>query len=218
MLGLDIDGVTAMRPYSIASPSWDDTLEFFSIKVPDGKLTKHLQKIKAGDGILLGRKAVGTLVLDALSPGKTLYLFSTGTGFAPFSSIIRDPETYEKFDRVIVTHTCRTASELEYSKRTLEALSDHEFLGELTNDRIIYFDTVTRETHPRKGRITQFIETGSLFHSLKTSPLHPGNDRAMICGSTLMINETKRLLEATGLKEGSNSQPAQFVVEKSFVG
>ena len=218
MMGLLVDGKPLMRAYSIASPNWDDELEFFSIKVPDGPLTSRLQKIKEGDTILLGRKPVGTLVLDALSPASTLYLFSTGTGFAPFASIIRDPETYEKFSQVIVTHTCREAMELDYSKQTIAELMQHEFLGELANGRLRYFDSVTREPYFRNGRITTFLESGELFTRLEMPPLNPATDRAMICGSTQMIADTSALLEKAGMQEGSNAAPGDYVIEKAFVG
>jgi ferredoxin--NADP+ reductase len=218
MMGLEVDGKPLLRAYSIASPNWDDELEFFSIKVPDGPLTSRLQKIQPGDQVLLGRKPVGTLVLDALKPGKNLYLLSTGTGFAPFASVIRDPETLEKFDRVIVTHTCRDAAELDYSKHTIGALMDHEFLGELVSGRLYYYESVTREPYFRNGRITTLIENGDIFQSVGLPPFNPETDRAMICGSTAMIADTKALLDQAGLEEGSNANPAEFVIEKAFVG
>lgn len=218
MIGLEVAGKPLMRAYSIASPNWDDELEFFSIKVPDGPLTSRLQKINPGDSVLLGRKPVGTLVLDALLPGETLYLFSTGTGFAPFASIIRDPATYEKFNRVIVTHTCREAVELEYSKRTIGMVMEHEFLSEIANGKLYYFESVTREPYFRNGRITALIESGELFAALGMPGLNPQTDRAMICGSNAMIQDTKSLLLNAGFAEGSNAAPAGFVVEKAFVG
>jgi len=207
-----------MRAYSIASPSWDDKLEFYSIKVPDGPLTSKLQKIKAGDTVLLGRKPVGTLVLDALLPGKRLYMFSTGTGIAPFASLIRDPETYERYDQVILTHTCRQKAELTYGLRLVNDLKDDPLVGEMVNGKLLHVASLTREDYPLKGRITTLIESGELFTNAGTPPLNPDEDRVMICGSKDMIDDTAALVEAFGLKEGSNSQPAQFVVEKSFVG
>lgn len=218
MLGLEVDGKPLMRAYSIASPNWDEELEFFSIKVSDGPLTSKLQLVKAGDKVVLGRKPVGTLVLDAITPAKNLYLFSTGTGFAPFASIIRDPETFEKFEKVIVTHTCREAVELEYSIQTVDALKRHEFLGDLVQDRLYYYDSVTREPYERQGRITSLIENNNLFDILGLPYFNPETDRAMICGSTAMTNDTKLLLESAGLEEGSNASPAEFVIEKAFVG
>ena len=207
-----------MRAYSVASPSWDDKLEFYSIKVPDGPLTSKLQKIQEGDTVLLGRKPVGTLVLDALLPGKRLYMFSTGTGIAPFASLIRDPETYERYDQVILTHTCRQKAELSYGLRLTNDLKNDPLVGEMVDGKLLHVASLTREDYPLKGRITALIETGELFKNAGTPPLNPDEDRVMICGSKDMIDDTAKLVETFGLKEGSNSQPAQFVVEKSFVG
>lgn len=207
-----------MRAYSIASPSWDEKLEFFSIKVPDGPLTSRLQKIEKGDTVLLGRKPVGTLVLDALLPGKRLYMFSTGTGIAPFASLIRDPETYERYDQIILTHTCRQRSELSYGLKLVESLKDDPLVGDMIGDKLLHVTSLTREDYPLKGRITTLIKSGDLFKNSGTPPLNPEEDRVMICGSMDMINDTKALVEAFGLTEGSNSNPAEFVVEKSFVG
>jgi len=207
-----------MRAYSVASPSWDESLEFFSIKVPDGPLTSRLQKVQKGDTVLLGRKPVGTLVLDALLPGKRLYMFSTGTGIAPFASLIRDPETYERYDQVILTHTCRQKAELSYGLRLVESLKDDPLVGEMIGDKLLHLTSLTREEYPLKGRITTLIESGDLFTNAGVPPLNPEEDRVMICGSKDMIDDTAKLVEGFGLKEGSNSQPAEFVVEKSFVG
>ena len=173
MMGLEVDGKPLLRAYSIASPNWDEELEFFSIKVPDGPLTSRLQGIQPGDKVLLGRKPVGTLVTDALMPGKNLYLLSTGTGFAPFASIIRDPETYDKFERIIVTHTCREVAELGYSKQVIDDLMKHEFLGELVSGRLSYVDSATREPYPRNNRITTMMETGELFQLVDLPPFDP---------------------------------------------
>jgi len=207
-----------MRAYSVASPAWDDKLEFYSIKVPDGPLTSRLQKIKEGDTILLGRKPVGTLVLDALLPGKRLYMFSTGTGIAPFASLIRDPETYERYEQVILTHTCRQKAELSYGLRLVNDVKDDPLVGEMIGDKLLHVASLTREDYPLKGRITTLIESGELFENAGTPRLNPAEDRVMICGSMDMINDTKALVETFGLTEGSNSNPAEFVVEKSFVG
>lgn len=207
-----------MRAYSVASPAWDDKLEFYSIKVPDGPLTSRLQKIKKGDTVLLGRKPVGTLVLDALLPGKRLWMFSTGTGIAPFASLIRDPETYERYDEVILTHTCREKGELTYGQRLVDDLINDPLVGEMVDGKLKHITSLTREDYPLKGRITTLIETGKLFDVSGTPPLNPEHDRVMICGSIDMINDTKALVETFGLTEGSNSKPAEFVVEKSFVG
>jgi len=207
-----------MRAYSVASPAWDEKLEFYSIKVPDGPLTSRLQKIKEGDTVLLGKKPVGTLVLDALLPGKRLYMFSTGTGIAPFASLIRDPETYERYDQVILTHTCRQKAELSYGLRLVNDLKDDPLVGEMVGDKLLHVASLTREEYPLKGRITTLIKSGDLFKNAGTPPLNPEEDRVMICGSKDMIDDTAALVETFGLKEGSNSQPAEFVVEKSFVG
>ncbi len=207
-----------MRAYSIASPSWDEKIEFYSIKVPDGPLTSRLQKIKQGDKILLSKKPVGTLVLDALLPGKRLYMFSTGTGIAPFASLIRDPETYERYDEVILTHTCRQKAELSYGLRLVENCKIDPLVGEMIADKLLHITSLTREDYPLKGRITTLIETGQLFENAGVPKINPETDRVMICGSMDMINDTKAICESFGLREGSNSQPAELVVEKAFVG
>ena len=220
MIGLHPEGAKKpiMRAYSIASPSWDDKLEFYSIKVPDGPLTSHLQKIEKGDKVFLAKKPVGTLVLDALLPGKRLYMFSTGTGIAPFASLIRDPETYERYEKVILTHTCRQRAELSYGLKLTESLKDDPLVGEMIGDKLLHVASLTREEYPLKGRITTLLKTGKLFENAGTPKLNPEADRVMICGSMDMINDTKAIVETFGLNEGSNSNPAEFVVEKSFVG
>ncbi len=210
-----------LRAYSIASPSWDDELEFYSIKVPDGPLTSRLQHIQPGEQIILRPKPVGTLVHDALLPGKRLWLFATGTGFAPFASIIRDPETYERFDEIIVTHTCREVAELTYSREMIEGLRQDELMQELLGaglDKLRYYPTTTREESARMGRITTLIETGEVFRDLGVAPFDPAVDRGMVCGSLPFNLDIKALLEGAGLREGANSEPAEFVVEKAFVG
>jgi ferredoxin--NADP+ reductase len=218
MIGLEgANGKPLLRAYSMASPSWDEELEFFSIKVPDGPLTSKLQLIKPGDKVLLGRKPTGTLVHDALTPGKRLYLFSTGTGIAPFASIVRDPETYERFEQVILTHTCREVGELKYGQDLVASLKDDLLVGEHAH-RLVHYTTCTREPWPNQKRITTLIETGQLFRDLGVPPLDPAVDRVMICGSIDMITDTKALVEKAGLREGSNATPAEFVVEKAFVG
>lgn len=219
MLGLPQEnGKPLLRAYSIASPSWDEELEFYSIKVANGPLTSRLQKIQQGDEVLLGRKPVGTLVLDALTPAKRLYMFSTGTGIAPFMSLIREPETYEKFEQVILTHTCRFVADLAYGEHVVKNTLGHEFLGEIAQGKLTHYTTTTREDHPRMGRITDLISNGKLFTDLGVPKLNPETDRVMICGSTQMTLDTKALCEAHGLKEGANSKPAEFVVERAFVG
>ena len=218
MIGLQVEGKPILRAYSVASPAWDEELEFFSIKVENGPLTQHLQKIKSGDTVLLGRKPVGTLVLDALTPAKRLYMLSTGTGFAPFASLLRDPATYEMFDEVIVTHTCRTKAELAYSKQVVEEALNHEFLGELAKPKLHYFDSVTREDYPRQGRITTLLENDTVATHFGFDSLNPTTDRVMICGSTAMLEDTKAICEKRGFVEGANSAPADFVIERAFVG
>lgn len=219
MIGLlQDDGKPLLRAYSIASPNWDEELEFYSIKVPDGPLTSKLQGIKPGDDILLGKKPTGTLVLDALTPGKRLYMFSTGTGFAPFASLMRDPETYEKFEEVIITHTCREVGELAYSIEREHELINDPLIGEMAQGKLRLYTTCTREDHPNMGRITDLIESGKVFEDLGVPALDPATDRAMICGSMEMIKDTADLLEKAGLTEGSNAAPAEFVIEKAFAG
>ena len=218
MIGLVVDGKPLYRAYSVASPSWAEELEFFSIKVQEGPLTQHLQAIKPGDKVLMRKKPTGTLVLDALTPGKRLYMFSTGTGIAPFASLIRDPETYEKFDEVILTHTCREVAELKYGFDLMDEIKADEMLSEIVGDKLKHYATVTREDFPFKGRITDLIENGKLFSDLGVPPLDPAVDRAMLCGSIAMIKDTAALLEKAGLTEGANNKPAEFVIERAFVG
>ena len=218
MIGLMVEGKPIYRAYSIASPAWDEELEFFSIKVPDGPLTSHLQRIKPGDQVLMRKKPTGTLVLDALTPGKRLYMFSTGTGIAPFASLIRDPETYEKFDEVILTHTTRDVAELQYGFDLVEEIKAHEFLPEIVGDKLRHYATVTREDFPFRGRITDLIRNGKLFADLGVPAFDPAIDRGMICGSTEMLKDTKALLEEAGLNEGANNKPGEFVIERAFVG
>lgn len=218
MIGLIVDSKPLLRAYSIASPAWDEALDFYSIKVADGPLTSRLQHVKVGSEILLGRKPTGTLVLDALVPGRRLYLFSTGTGFAPFASLLREPETYEKFQEVIITHTCRHIADLSYGKHVIEGLREDPLVGELVSGRVAYYPTTTRERYDRMGRITDLMASGDMFNDLDLPPIEPSTDRAMICGSMDMINDTKSILGGFGLKEGSNASPGDFVIEKAFAG
>jgi len=218
MIGMGGEDKPVLRAYSLASPSWDEELEFFSIKVEDGPLTSKLQKIKLGDPLVIGKKPTGTLVLDALTPGKRLYMFSTGTGFAPFASLVRDPETNEKFDEIIVTHTTRLVSELAYSEQIIASLADDPLVGDVAPQKIKHITTCTREPYPVQDRITTLIESGRLFEVADTAPFDPETDRVMICGSMEMIQDTKKLVETFGLSEGSNAKPAEFVVEKAFAG
>jgi ferredoxin--NADP+ reductase len=217
MIGLPNAAKPVFRAYSIASPAWDDELEFFSIKVEDGPLTKHLQKIRPGDTVLMRQKSTGTLVLDALTPGRRLWMIATGTGIAPFASIMRDPETYEKFEQVFLTHTCREVAELAYGEELAKNLVEDPLIGELVEGRFVHYATATREPYVRTGRITTLIETGKLFSDLGVPPFDPAVDRVMICGSMDMLRDVKALVEKAGLKEGSNAQPAEFVVERAFV-
>jgi ferredoxin--NADP+ reductase len=218
MIGLQNAEKPVFRAYSIASPAWDDELEFFSIKVDDGPLTRHLQKIREGDTILLRPKTTGTLVLDALLPGRRLWMLSTGTGIAPFASVARDPETYEKFETVVLTHTCRETAELTYGLELEKDLEQDPLIGELVGGRFIHYAATTREPHARMGRITRHIADGTLFRDLGLSPFDPADDRVMICGSIDMTRDLKALVEGFGLREGSNNAPAEFVVERAFVG
>ncbi len=210
-----------LRAYSIASPSWEDELEFYSIKVPNGPLTSKLQHIQPGEQIILRPKPVGTLVHDALLPGKRLWFFATGTGFAPFASLLRDPQTYADYDEVIITHTCREVGELTYGRDLVDSIRQDELLAELIGegfaDKLRYYPTTTREESPKMGRITDLIRSGELYADLGVPPLSPETDRAMICGNLAFNLELKALLEDAGLREGANSQPREFVVEKAFL-
>ncbi|MFN3278590.1 MAG: ferredoxin--NADP reductase [Paracoccus hibiscisoli] len=223
MIGLPGDnGKPLLRAYSIASPNWDDELEFYSIIVPDGPLTSRLQHIKPGDQIILRPKPVGTLVLDALLPGKRLWFLATGTGIAPFASLMRDPETYERFEQVIMMHTCRTGEELVYGAELVNNLRHDPLLTEIYGDdfaqRLKYYPTTTREPSPFMGRITDNLTSGKVLSDLGLPPIDPAEDRAMICGSLAFNVDVKAVLEGFGLHEGANSEPREFVVEKAFVG
>ncbi|RJL06886.1 ferredoxin--NADP reductase [Paracoccus aestuarii] len=223
MIGLPGDnGKPILRAYSIASPNWDDELEFYSIIVPDGPLTSRLQHIKPGDQIILRPKPVGTLVLDALLPGKRLWFLATGTGIAPFASLMRDPETYERYEQVIMMHTCRTAEELTYGAQLVQNLRDDPLLSELYGEdfasRLLYYPTTTREETPLMGRITDNLASGKVLADLGLPPIDPAQDRAMICGSLAFNVDVKAVLEGFGMNEGANSDPREFVVEKAFVG
>lgn len=217
MIGLEINGKPLYRAYSIASPSWADELEFFSIKVENGPLTSVLQHIRPGDQVLMRKKPTGTLVNDALSPGKRLYMLATGTGIAPFASLIRDPETYEKFDHVILTHTCREVAELAYGHEVVSAARANELVGEMAAERLTHTAATTREPSPVMGRITTRIADGSLFAALGAPALDPATDRVMICGSMDMLRDCKALCEEAGLTEGANNKPGEYVVERAFV-
>ncbi len=216
MIGLPNGDKALTRAYSIASPNWHEELEFYSIKVPDGPLTSRLQHLKVDDHILIRPKPVGTLVHDALTAGKRLILFSTGTGIAPFASTIRDPETYDKFEEVILTHTCRDVAELEYGKHLMAEIASDELLQELVGDKLRLISTTTREQSQTMGRMTDWLNDGR-FAAATGAPLNPASDRVMICGSMDMLKEHKAICEAAGMVEGSNSEPGDFVIEKAFV-
>jgi len=207
-----------MRAYSIASPSWDDELEFYSIKAPNGPLTSRLQRIQVGDLVIVRPKPVGTLVLDALLPGKRLYLIATGTGLAPFASLIGDPDVYDRFDQVILTHTTRTASALAYGHEVVKNLLINPLVGKSVAEKLLYFPTTTKEETPRMGRPTTLITSGRLSTELDLPTLNPETDKVMICGSINLNLQMKTILEQAGFAEGSNSQPGDYVVEKSFAG
>lgn len=217
MIGLQVDGRPLMRAYSMVSPHYEDTLEFLSIKVPDGPLTSRLQHIRPGDSILVGRKASGTLLTQNLLPGRRLYLLGTGTGLAPFMSIVQDPEVYEKFEKVVLVHGCREAKELAYQEKICSELPANEWFGELVADKLAYFPTVTRETFRNQGRIPALIESNALFEKLDLPLLDIEHDRFMLCGSPAMLKETQALLESRGFTEGNMSHPGHYVIERAFV-
>ena len=219
MLGLPGDGRPLLRAYSIASPFWAEELEFFSIKVQDGPLTSRLQKIVAGDSVLMGKKPTGTLVLDALTGGERLWLIGTGTGLAPWLSVARDPETYSRFKQVIVCHTVRNVADLAYRDFFSHEIHDDPLIGDEAKAQLTYYPTVTRERFETPGRITDRIKSGDLFADLQLPiGFSPNSDRVMLCGSMAMIKETGELLESYGLKEGSNAEPGDYVLERAFVG
>lgn len=217
MIGLEVDGRPLLRAYSMASANHEEELEFFSIKVPDGPLTSRLQQIKEGDTILVGRKATGTLITDNLMPGKRLLLLSTGTGLAPFASLIKDPEVYDRFETVILVHGCRQVSELAYGERLVSELGSDEFFGPLMQQKFIYYPTVTREPFRNRGRITDLIASARLFEDIGLPALDLETDRIMLCGSPGMLEELHQYFERCGFVEGNHSAPGHFVVEKAFV-
>ena len=207
-----------LRAYSIASPAWDDTLQFYSIKVDNGPLTNRLQHIKVGDQVILKPKSVGTLVHDALTPANRIWFFSTGTGIAPFASLLREPETYERFDQVILTHTCRDVADLKFGKELIAQTKTDILVGEEAQQKLHYYPTTTRETSKKMGRITSLLEDGSLLVDLGVTDFNATNDRAMVCGSIDLNSDMKRILENYGLRERANSDPGDYVIEKAFVG
>ena len=218
MIGLETEDRPLMRAYSIASANYEEFLEFFSIKVPDGPLTSRLQHLREGDSILVGRKPVGTLVIDDLLPGQRLYLLGSGTGLAPFLSIIKDPETYERFAQVVLVHGVRQTDELAYSDYIQQDLPQHDLIGELLRDRLLYYPTVTREPFRNRGRLTHLIESGQLFADLKLPPLDPAQDRVMICGSPGLLQDASELLNRRGFMLSPRSgEPGHYVIERAFV-
>ncbi|MBP6899634.1 MAG: ferredoxin--NADP reductase [Burkholderiaceae bacterium] len=217
MIGLRVNGKPLLRAYSVASANYEETLEFLSIKVQDGPLTSKLQHIQPGDTLIVGKKPTGTLVIDYLLPGKRLYLISSGTGLAPFMSIIRDPDTYERFEEVVLVHGVRQVNELAYHDYITQELPQHEFLGEMVSKQLKYYPTVTREPFKNQGRTTDLIESGKLFADLGVPALDPAVDRVMICGSPGLLKDLKRILEERGLKEGNTTTPGDYVVERAFV-
>ncbi|MHC3939286.1 Ferredoxin--NADP reductase [Paenochrobactrum sp. BZR 201-1] len=217
MIGLEVEGKPLLRAYSIASSIYDEQMEFFSIKVPNGPLTSRLQHLQVGDKILAGKKPVGTLLYDNLLPGKNLWLLSTGTGLAPFMSIIRDLEVYERYEKVILVHGVREVAELAYKDFITKELPEDEFLGEMVREKLIYYPTVTREAYKNQGRMTDLIRSGKLFSDINMSAFDQENDRMMLCGSPEMLAEMREILEGQGLEEGSQTTAGHFVIEKAFV-
>jgi ferredoxin/flavodoxin---NADP+ reductase len=217
MIGIEVNGKPLMRAYSMVSANYEETLEYLSIKVPDGPLTSRLKDIKVGDTLLVNSKAVGTLILQNVLPGKNLYLLSTGTGMAPFMSVIKDPETYERFEKVILVHGVREVAELAYHDYLQNELPQNEFFGEQVRNQFIYYPTVTREAFKNQGRITDLIEKGMLEADIGLPPMSKENDRVMICGSPEMLRDLKTMFEARGWDEGNMSTPGHFVIERAFV-
>lgn len=217
MVGLPHEGKPLMRAYSIASANYEDELEFFSIKVPDGPLTSKLQHLKIGDEVLVSKKPTGTLITDQMLPGKNLYLLGTGTGLAPFMSIIKDYEIYEQFERVILVHGVRTTSELAYSDYIERELPEHEYFGDLVREKLLYYPTVTREPFRNNGRITELMTSGKLFLDLGLPKPNLKDDRFMLCGSPSMLKDMCTILDAHGFNEVRNGKPGHYVIERAFV-
>ena len=217
MLGMQVEGKPLMRAYSIASPNYEEELEFLSIKVPDGPLTSRLQNIKVGDEVFVSSKPTGTLVADHLLPGRNLYLISTGTGLAPFISIIQDPEVYEKYDRIILTHGVRYVSELAYQGFISDVLPGNEFFGDEVKEKLIYYPTVTREEFRNQGRLTDLMTSGKLFSDIGLDKADPTTDRFMICGSPSMLKDTCAILDGWGFEESRHGIQAHYVIERAFV-
>ena len=217
MIGIEVEGKPLLRAYSMVSANYEEHLEFFSIKVQNGPLTSRLQHLQVGDPLLVNSKAVGTLILQNLLPGKTLYLLSTGTGMAPFMSVIKDPETYEHFEKIVLVHGCRHVAELAYHELIINELPHNEFFGELVREKLLYYPTVTREPFRNQGRVTTLMDSGKLTDDLGLPHLDIEHDRVMICGSPEMLKDTKALLVTRGFEEGNMSTPGHFVIERAFV-
>ena len=217
MIGLEVEGQPLMRAYSIASSPFAETLEFFSIKVPNGPLTSRLAHVVPGNNILVGRKATGTLLMQNLRPGRALYLLASGTGLAPFLSIIRDPDVYERFSRIVLVHGCRLVAELAYDEMIRRELPSDEFIGDSVAAQLTYYPTVTREPFRHQGRIPVLIESGQLSRDIELPALDPAFDRCMVCGSPAMLADTRSLLERLGFEEGSMSRQGSYVIERAFV-
>ncbi len=218
MMGLELEGRPLMRAYSIASANYEDELEFFSIKVQDGPLTSKLQKIEVGDEILLSKKPTGTLLQENLLPGKNLYLLSTGTGLAPFLSIIKDPEVYEQYEHIILVHGVRYTSELAYQDIINQELPTNEFFGDDVKNKLIYYPSVTREKYVNNGRVTDLITSGKLTRDIGLPAIDKENDRFMICGSTAMLKDSCEILDALGFEEARQGNQGHYVIERAFVG
>jgi ferredoxin/flavodoxin---NADP+ reductase len=217
MMGLEGGGKPLLRAYSLASAHYDDGLEFFSIKVPDGPLTSRLQHLKEGDEVLIGRKPTGTLIVDNLKPGRTLFLLGTGTGLAPFLSIVRDPEAYERFERIVVAHGVRWIKDLAYGDFLANDLPRDEFVGDLAREKLIYYPTVTREPFRNHGRLSLALTTGKLTETPGLPPVDAAQDRFMLCGSPAMLADLRAILDARDFSEGNHGEPGDYVIEKAFV-
>ena len=217
MIGIEREGKPLMRAYSLASANYADELEFFSIKVSDGPLTSELQHIRVGDELLVNSKATGTLITDNLLPGRNLYLIATGTGLAPFLSIIQDPEIYELYDKVILTHGCRNVEELAYQELITSHLPGHEYLGKTVREKLIYYPTVTRERYVNNGRLTDLLKIGKLERDIGLERIDPEADRFMICGSPSMLRDICALLDSRGFSETRNGNLGHYVIERAFV-
>ena len=217
MMGLEAEQRPLLRAYSLASATYEDTLEFFSIKVQDGPLTSRLQHLREGDEILVGRKPTGTLLIDNLRSGRTLYLLGTGTGLAPFLSIAKDPDTYERFDRVVIAHGVRWIKDLAYSDYLASKLPKDELVGDLVRKKLLYYPSVTREPFPNVGRLSLAISADTMTNALGLSPIDREQDRVMLCGGPAMLSDIRTILDARGFEEGNTGEPGDYVIEKAFV-